>query len=201
MARVYALAGQATTLWVGGNFRRVNDARALSLAGLDPVSGFPGLTVPTQVQLPGTVLALARQADGKLIAGGEFESVDHVPRENLARLRSDGTLDLGWFPGTDGAVAALAVNATGIYVGGAFHRIGGAIRPYLAKLNPVDDDRPDPGWSPSVGAPGADETRVWNPVASLAIQGSNLFVAGPMEILGGGFGGFAVVDALTGAAN
>lgn len=36
---------------------------------------------------------LAVQADGKVLVSGRFESIDGVPRTNLARLNLDGTLD------------------------------------------------------------------------------------------------------------
>jgi hypothetical protein len=199
LAEIYTLTVQGNLLWVGGSFRHVNNTRALGLVGLDPGSGQPGLFVQPQVQRPGTVLALEQQPDGKLIVGGEFALVDQSPRDNLARLRPDGTLDPAWFPETDGAVAALAVNATGIYVGGTFRQAGGLTCPHLAKFNLVGGDRPDPGWIPRIAPIGDNESRVCNPVTCLAIHEANLFVAGPFKILGGGFGGFAVVDTTTGS--
>src|ERR1043166_555223 len=41
----------------------------------------------------GTIYAVALQADGKIIIGGEFTSVGGVGRTNLTRLRTDGSVD------------------------------------------------------------------------------------------------------------
>ena len=71
----------------------------------------------------GSVLALAVQADGKVVIGGEFTSVDGAARNNIARLDSDGSLDTTFDPGagvgSDGNVAALAVQTDGkVLIGG-----------------------------------------------------------------------------------
>lgn len=83
----------------------------------------------------GRVAAMLTQADGSLIIGGEFQSINGVPRRNLARLRADRTLDASWDPSPDRGVTALAQAADGaIYVGGYFDHIGGAGRPGVARL-------------------------------------------------------------------
>lgn len=46
-----------------------------------------------------TVNAAIRQPDGKIIIGGGFTSVDGFPRNGIARLNADGTLDLSFNPG------------------------------------------------------------------------------------------------------
>lgn len=86
----------------------------------------------------GTVYAVARAADGKLVIGGEFEEVNDQPRSNIARLNADGSLDTSWNPGADQAVYTLAVDAQGIvYAGGDFALIGGLQRFGLARLDPI----------------------------------------------------------------
>ncbi len=47
----------------------------------------------------GRVRAMARQDDGKIVIGGTFDSVNGVPRVNLARISPDGSVDLVWNPG------------------------------------------------------------------------------------------------------
>ena len=44
------------------------------------------------------VNATAVQPDGKIIIGGIFTAVLGVPRSNIARLNTDGTLDTGFDP-------------------------------------------------------------------------------------------------------
>ena len=41
----------------------------------------------------GTVYALTLQPDNQLLVGGDFTMADGVPRQRLARLNSDGSLD------------------------------------------------------------------------------------------------------------
>ncbi len=83
----------------------------------------------------GTVQAIARQSDGKLIIGGSFSLVDGVPRQNIARLNADGTLDSTWNPGANSGVFALAVDGNdNVYVGGFFTTLGGQGRNCIARV-------------------------------------------------------------------
>ena len=45
------------------------------------------------VRAGGFASAAAMHADGKIVVGGRFGSVNGVPRSGLARLNADGTLD------------------------------------------------------------------------------------------------------------
>lgn len=73
----------------------------------------------------GTIYAVAAQADGSIIVGGRFDSVDGQPRMNIARYKADGTLDTNFLAaatdGVDGTVYALALDTKGnLFVGGYF---------------------------------------------------------------------------------
>ncbi len=82
------------------------------------------------------LLATAVQADGKILLGGRFSDVRGVPRNKIARLNVDGTLDTTFDPNANGNVDAIAVQADGkILVGGQFTSIGGQPRGYLARLD------------------------------------------------------------------
>ena len=48
----------------------------------------------------GQVLGAVLQPDGKLLIGGQFNQVHGVPRHNIARLNTDGTLDLSFDSGS-----------------------------------------------------------------------------------------------------
>jgi uncharacterized delta-60 repeat protein len=74
---------------------------------------------------------VAVQADGKVLIGGYFSSLQPggvaVPtaRRNIARVNADGTLDAGFDPGADNTVHSIAVQADGkVLLGGWF----GAVR-------------------------------------------------------------------------
>jgi uncharacterized delta-60 repeat protein/prepilin-type N-terminal cleavage/methylation domain-containing protein len=86
----------------------------------------------------GLVWALALQADGKVVIGGEFTSVDGMSRNRIARLNADGSLDTSFNPGsgTNNSVRALAIQSSGkIIIGGEFTTFNGGTRPHLARLN------------------------------------------------------------------
>ncbi len=82
------------------------------------------------------VQSMALQADGKILLGGGFTAIAESPRQYLARLNNDGTLDPTFAPVADGAVYSLALQADGrIIAGGHFHYLGGAARDYIGRLN------------------------------------------------------------------
>lgn len=53
--------------------------------------------------------AVAVQCDGKLILGGYFSVVRGVPRNDVARFNTDGTLDMAFNPDANGTVKSIAV--------------------------------------------------------------------------------------------
>ena len=76
------------------------------------------------------------QADGKILVGGNFNGVGSPPRNYLARLNTDGTLDGTFFSFANDLVYTIALQTDGkILVGGQFASIGGAPRNYVARLN------------------------------------------------------------------
>lgn len=99
------------------------------------------------------VLAIALQADGKILVGGAFTTLGGggsgtVPRARIGRLTADGSLDAGFDPGArnvpdapSGAyVQVLAVRPDGsILAGGFFSGLGGGagttLRNYIGRLN------------------------------------------------------------------
>jgi uncharacterized delta-60 repeat protein len=67
------------------------------------------------------VHATAVQPDGKTIISGGFTSVLGLPRNNIARINADGSLDLTFDPNANGEVNNIAVQADGkIILGGLF---------------------------------------------------------------------------------
>ena len=109
---------------VGGVFTnagavRTNLARLNSDGSLD--AGFNAAANVAGTNVQGAVNALARQADGKVIAGGAFTN---AAATNLVRLNSDGSLDGTFAPPrfhTNGTINALLLQPDGrLVVGGAF---------------------------------------------------------------------------------
>jgi len=86
-----------------------------------------------------TVYALALQADNKIIAGGYFSDYNGTPRNNIARLNSNGSPDAGFVTGsgTDADVKSAVIQPDGkIIIAGNFYEYNGAWRNKIARLNP-----------------------------------------------------------------
>ncbi len=83
----------------------------------------------------GNVYATALQPDGKTIIAGSFTSVLGQPRNNIARLNANGTLDAGFNPNVNGSIYCVAVQADGkILLGGGFSTVGGVTRNRIARV-------------------------------------------------------------------
>jgi len=118
------------------------------------------------------VSSLALNSSGQIIAGGSFTEVGTTPRNRIARLNTDGTLDTGFLSGLSGANAA--VNAVvcqtdnRILIGGAFTTIDDVNRFFIARL--MTDGTPDTSFNPASGP-----DNVVNAVAeTFAVSGTNL---------------------------
>lgn len=75
---------------------------------------------------------------GKIYIGGAFTSWDGVTRNRIARLNTDGTLDITFDPGTgfNGLVRVITIDSAGkLYVGGDFTTFRGLTNNYIIKLN------------------------------------------------------------------
>ncbi|MBL7984440.1 MAG: hypothetical protein JNM91_05545 [Flavobacteriales bacterium] len=125
---------------VGGDFDRIDQAGpAGCIILLGDGSVDPDFNKGTAVgTLGATVLATARQSDGKLLLGGRFYTYDGVRRRNICRVHPDGALDETFQVGTgfDGEVRAIAITADGkIVVGGTFTTYDGTARTSICRLN------------------------------------------------------------------
>ena len=136
-------------------------------------------TFNTGTGMNADVQALALQSNGKIIAGGNFTTVNGVPENYLARLNADGTLDKNGFlnnlAGANGYVYALAVQTDNqILVGGDFTSFNGFVRNRISRVN--TDGSTDTSFNPGAG--------VDNSVYDIA----ETFVNGARKIyLGGAF--------------
>ena len=86
----------------------------------------------------GGVLAVALQADGRIVAGGSFDGFGGAFAGRIVRLNTDGSRDLTFTTGIgfDNEVLALEVSTDGkILVGGRFGSFNGATRTGIARLH------------------------------------------------------------------
>jgi uncharacterized delta-60 repeat protein len=82
------------------------------------------------------VYSTGLQADGKILIGGAFTTIDGTPYNHIARLNADGTADSSFNPDVNGTVYCIAVQADGkILVGGIFSTVNGTPYNRLARLN------------------------------------------------------------------
>jgi uncharacterized delta-60 repeat protein len=135
----------------------------------------------------GQVFALAVQADGKILMGGDFTTLGccggagTLARNRIARVSSTGAWDQFFDPGANGNITAIVVQPDGkIMVAGNFTMLGGGAtgttpRNYIGRLN-AD------GTLDSSFDPGANGT-----INVLALQpDGKILVGGLFTTLGGG---------------
>jgi len=83
-----------------------------------------------------SVYSLALQVDGNILVGGRFSGLHGQPRNNIARLNPDGTLDSNFAPDADSGVSSLALQGDGkILVGGSFATLDSQPCSNLGRLN------------------------------------------------------------------
>ncbi|MBX3733563.1 MAG: hypothetical protein KF791_13325 [Verrucomicrobiae bacterium] len=100
----------------------------------------------------GTIFCMGLQDDGKIIIGGLFDSFDGIPRNQIARLHPDGTLDAAFVPapGLDGGIHALAIQADGKIVAAGSTTEEGGTRYRLVRFHA--DGSLDAGFAPGLGS-------------------------------------------------
>ncbi|MEX1132391.1 MAG: T9SS type A sorting domain-containing protein [Flavobacteriales bacterium] len=165
---------------IGGFFSAVNGAARIRVARLN-TDGSVDTGFTTGAGASGSVLAMALQADGKVLIGGEFLNYNNTARSRIARLNADGTLDTGFNPGTGLAgsafgfvdVLAIAVQPDGkVIIGGRFESFNGTPRSNLVRLN--SNGSLDTGGFPT----GAGQT------FSMALQTNGKLLTGAFMFLG-----------------
>ncbi len=131
---------------IGGKFSAVGGTARIRIARLNADgtldATFSPSIDPNNTSLTPEVMALALQADGKIVVGGGFMAVQGggatspTVRNRIARLNADGTLDDAFNPDANGMVLSLAVQPDQeILVGGGFTTIQGVGRNRIARLS------------------------------------------------------------------
>ena len=124
-------------LQVGGSFLHYNGQPAATVACLQENGSWVG-GLAGECRARGTVGPVQPAAGGRWVVTGDFSWVNGVPRNRIARLNADGTLDGTFDPGTgfNGTVNTLAAHAGGrIVAAGAFTSYNGTERYRIARLN------------------------------------------------------------------
>ncbi|MBL8804469.1 MAG: delta-60 repeat domain-containing protein [Planctomycetes bacterium] len=141
---VYAIALQNDgKLVIGGGFTSVGGFSRSCVARLNADGSVDTSFDPGDGATGGanvvTIDAIALQPDGRVIIAGEFNVFDGVPRERIARLNADGSLDTSFDPGLgfDKIVESLQLQPDGkVLAGGGFRLVDGVQRKRVARLLP-----------------------------------------------------------------
>ena len=118
------------------------------------------------------VRAIAIQADGKILIGGDFTNFNGTPATRIARLLPNGLNDASFNvsgSGADSTIYSIAVQADGkILIAGAFNTYNGVPANYITRLNA--DGSKDPSFNTGTGPDG--------PVNVLLLQPNQKILAG-----------------------
>ncbi len=151
---------------VGGAFTHFDGKSRPGLVRLD----YDGLVDPTfnsGVGLNGAVNDIQVLDDGRILLAGDFTSYNGTLRTRVARLNSDGTLDISFnkVGGPNAVVYALDRQTDGkVLIGGDFTIVSGQARNRVARLN--EDGSIDKEFLPGDGADAAVYDIIYDPVTT-----------------------------------
>ena len=155
---------------VGGAFTEFNGNAVSYIARLN-ADGTIDPSFNSGTGFDSAVNSVNIQSDGKIILGGQFTSFNGTLRNNIARLNSDGSLDVSFNPGSgfNSFVLSTSIQVDGkIIVGGIFTVFNGITRNRVARLNA--NGSLDTTFDPGAGAN--------NIVFSVALQSNGKIVIG-----------------------
>ena len=174
---VYSVAAQSDgKVLIGGLFTTYNGTARNSIARLNS-NGSLDPSFNQGIGANDTVYSVAVQPDGKVLIGGNFTSYNGTARTRIARLNSNGSLDLSFNPGTGATgpnepqyVYSVVVQSDGkVLIVGRFTSYNGTLRNYIARLN--SDGSLDTSFDPGTGPNGG--------VGSIAVQpDGKMFIGG-----------------------
>jgi uncharacterized delta-60 repeat protein len=136
---VYDLAAQPDgKVIIVGDFGLINGLARLRIARLN-YDGSVDASFNVGAGADNIIDEVAVQADGKILIGGVFNKYNNIPRVNIARLNSDGTLDTTFntgSPGPSNSVTEIVPLPDGkTLIGGSFGTINGSTVGQIARLN------------------------------------------------------------------
>src|SRR5262245_48323932 len=176
---ILALAIQSDgKILIGGTFTFYNVTARNRIARLNgdgtlDASFNPGTGADQPVQ------AIAIAADGKIVIGGAFGLFNGTPRNRIARVLANGTLDGSFNPGTgaNGTILALAIQTDSlILAGGDFNNYNGFGIGHLVRIN--TNGLRDIGFTVGAGADTTVRTIAIQPDGKILIGGNFLAYGG-----------------------
>jgi hypothetical protein len=166
---------------VGGDFYLSGDLPRFNIAR---VNADGTLDTAWNPNVNGPVFALAISSSD-IFVGGAFSTAGGVSRTNLAKFDAlaPDAVDLAWDPNPEGgyAILSLSLGSDGLYVGGAFTRIGGEPRHNIAKISLSGAGDADLAWAPDTDPNPSGE------IDQVTAVNDSVYVAGAFGNIGGQF--------------
>lgn len=178
---VDALTVSGSTVYVGGWFTSMGGSPRSYLAAID-TDGTLGGWAPSldhSIFWWGSTKAVSSivVSGSTVYVGGGFDTVDGQPRNFLAAIGTDGTLDDTWKPDVYDEVTTLAISGSTLYVGGRFTSIddgsGVQTRNHLAAIG--TDGTLDDTWDPNAN----------RYINTLSIYDGEVYIGGHFTRIGG----------------
>lgn len=135
---------------IGGDFLTVNGSSRAKLARLN-ADGTLDTFLEGRTGPDSWLHSIAYQDDGKILIGGNFQTVNGLNRSYLARLNPGGTVDsfLNSLSGADGFVETVRALPDGtVLAGGVFNNVNGTAHFRVVRLS--SDGQVDAGFQPDV---------------------------------------------------
>lgn len=176
-------------LLVAGDFTMLNNWPSPNVVRLRPDGRVDSTFVGHPVS-GGSILAVAADAQGRVLIAGNFTSVDGQPRSCVARLLANGSLDPGFAPairpagGLPVVVRAIIMQPDGnVVLGGSFVTDGanGSTVAHLVRLLPTG--QPDPGFVPAMPFSGQVGALLLLPGGQLLVAGNTYSSAVGLELV------------------
>ena len=149
----------------------------IDTATVNEVPGEVDVTYNPNAGCNGNVYAVVLQTNNQMLVAGDFTMANGVPRQRIARLNADGSLDAGFsLPtssmGADDQVRAMAMQTDGrIVLGGYFSKMNNISLNRIARLN-YD------GTLDSLFNPGSGADSPVNAVAETFLNGARKILVG-----------------------
>jgi uncharacterized delta-60 repeat protein len=156
-------------VYLAGDFTGVHGVTRMGIARLEP-DGEVDLSFDPGTGADGPVTAIGIQSDGRLLIAGNFNHVCGVSRAGVARLETDGALDLSFDPGLGAGDtnsvpfirAVLPCDDGSLWLGGSFTHFDG--RPSQSLVRLLADGRVDSTFtSPFTDLSWTFPSRSWSP--------------------------------------
>jgi len=136
-SRVSSLATQSDgKIIIGGDFTAFDGEQRVRIARINDDGSLDASFNPGN-SADNTLSSIVIQADGKILVGGQFGRFNNIPRNRIARLNENGSVDTSFDPGTgiENFVNAIAIQPNGmLLVGGRFGSYNGIPRAFLARV-------------------------------------------------------------------